>query len=78
MRRLLFFSGGVLCGLMIGATVALLLTPESGDALRVDTKNRFDGMLSEAHRASEKRRIEMETQLASMTSPVSQTAVKPR
>jgi gas vesicle protein len=78
MRRLMFFAGGVLCGAMIGVTVALLLTPSSGDAIREDAKNRVDDMLSEARRASEQRRRELEAQLAQMTSPMPQeTAVRP-
>ncbi len=79
MRRLMFFAGGVLCGAMIGAAVVLLLTPSSGDAVRDDAKQRFDDMLSEAKRASEQRRRELEAQLAQMTSPAPQeTAVARR
>ncbi len=78
MRRLMFFAGGVLCGVMIGATVALLLTPASGDAMREDARHRFDDMMVEARRASEQRRQELEAQLAQMTSPAStETAIKP-
>ncbi len=79
MRRLMFFAGGVLCGAVIGATVALLLTPSSGDAMRDDAKHRFDDMMSEARRASEQRRKELEAQLVQMTSPAPQeTAIARR
>ena len=79
MRRLMFFAGGVLCGAVIGAAVVLLLTPSSGDAMRDDARHRFDDMLSEAKRASEQRRRELEEQLAQMTSPAPQeTAIARR
>jgi gas vesicle protein len=78
MRRLMFFAGGVLCGVMIGATVALLAAPASGEAMRSEAKDRLDDVMSEARRASEQRRRELEAQLAQLTSPApSETAVKP-
>ena len=67
MRRLMFFAGGVLCGVVVGATVALLLTPESGDAMRAEARNRFDDAKREANLAAEKRRLELEAQLAQLT-----------
>ncbi len=69
MRRLLFFVGGVMCGLAIGAALALLLAPASGDAMRSDAQGRFDNMMTEARLASERRRRELEAQLTEMTSP---------
>ncbi len=69
MRRLLFFAGGVACGLAIGATLALLLAPASGDTMRVDAQNRFDNMMTEAKLASDRRRRELEAQLMEMTAP---------
>lgn len=77
MRRLMFFTGGVLCGVMIGAAVALLLAPASGDSMREDARRRFDEMMVEAQLAADKRRRELETQLAEMTTPPSETAIKP-
>lgn len=77
MRRLMFFTGGVLCGVMIGAAVALLLAPASGDSMREDARRRFDGMMVEAQLAADKRRRELETQLAEMTTPPTETAIKP-
>ncbi len=69
MRRLMFFAGGVMCGLVVGATLALLLAPASGDAMRSDAQARFDNMMTEARLASEQRRRELEAQLTEMTSP---------
>lgn len=77
MRRLMFFTGGVLCGVVIGAAVALLLAPASGDSMRDDARRRFDEMMVEAQLAADKRRRELETQLAEMTTPPPETAIRP-
>ncbi len=69
MRRLLFFAGGVACGVAIGVTLALLLAPASGDTMRSDTQARFDNMMTEARLASERRRRELEAQLTELTAP---------
>lgn len=76
MRRLMFFAGGLLCGALIGATVVLLLTPASGEAVREDTREKVNGAVSEARLAAERRRQELEAELAQMTSTPVSTAVK--
>ena len=58
MRRLMFFAGGVICGALIGATIVLLLTPESGTAVRADARDRVQDAMSEARLAAEKRKQE--------------------
>ena len=69
MRRLMFFAGGVICGALIGATIVLLLTPESGTAVREDARDRVQDAMSEARLASAKRKQELEAELAEMISP---------
>jgi gas vesicle protein len=69
MRRLMMFAGGLMCGALIGATVVLLLTPNSGESVREDTKDRVDGAMSEAKRAAERRRRELEAELEALTNP---------
>ncbi len=69
MRRLVFFAGGLICGALIGATVVLLLTPESGTAVREDARGRVQDAMSEARLASERRKQELEAELAEMISP---------
>ena len=78
MRRLMFFAGGLVCGALIGATVVLLLTPASGDAIRDDTRERVNGAMSEARLAAERKRQEMEAELARMTGAPAPIAVKTR
>ena len=71
MRRMLMFAGGLMCGALIGATVVLLLTPASGETVREDAKDRVDGAMSEARRAADRRRRELEAELEAMTNPQS-------
>lgn len=78
MRRLMFFAGGLVCGALIGVTVVLLLTPASGEALRDDTRERVNGAMSEARMAAERKRQELEAELAQMISSPAPTAVKKR
>lgn len=67
MRRLMFFAAGLLVGAAVGTTLALLLTPDSGDGLRHSVQSHVKNALSEAQLAAETRRREMEAQLAVMT-----------
>ena len=69
MRRMLMFAGGLMCGALIGATVVLLLTPASGETVREDAKDRVDGAMSEARKAADRRRRELEAELEAMTNP---------
>ena len=69
MRRLMFFTGGLLSGALVGAAVALFLTPESGDELRDDARGRVSDAVAEARSAARRRRQELEAQLADLTSP---------
>jgi gas vesicle protein len=68
----MFFAGGILCGVVIGAAVALVLAPASGETMREDAQSRFDSMMVEARLASERRRRELEAELAELTSPAPQ------
>ena len=69
MRRLLFFAGGGICGAVVGAAVALLLTPASGDDMRDGARGRVSDAVAEARMAARRRRQELEAQLADMTNP---------
>jgi gas vesicle protein len=67
MRRLMFFIGGALLGMMFGTTVTLLLTPASGNAMRRGAKNRFQEIVGDAKLASEAKRRELEAELQVLT-----------
>lgn len=69
MRRLLGFLIGIGTGALVGATVAILLTPESGKDLRSDLRSRMEGFRRELQEAAEQRRTELERQLERMRNP---------
>jgi gas vesicle protein len=69
MQRTFKFLLGFSIGGIIGATAALLLTPTSGDELRVQAQKRIESIQEEIQTAAEARRSELEAQLAEMRKP---------
>ncbi len=67
MRRFALFVIGSLAGGVLGAFLAFLFTPDSGQNLRNQAREQFDDMMDEARIAAEIRRQEMERQLADLT-----------
>jgi gas vesicle protein len=63
-----FFSGAIL-GAMVGAAVAILLAPTSGDMLQQQIRGRIEAIQGEVRQASKERRQELEGQLASLRAP---------
>jgi gas vesicle protein len=63
MRKFLSFLAGTLMGALVGATVALLLTPSSGETLRAQIRERFAGLQEELAEAASDRKIELENYL---------------
>jgi len=63
MNRILAFAAGALCGALVGAVVALLLTPLSGAELQEQARTRFDQIVEEGRKAADQRRAELERQL---------------
>jgi gas vesicle protein len=59
MTKILAFVAGVLAGAIVGAAAGLLLTPDSGDELRRQARQRYNDMLDEGRKAAEARRAEM-------------------
>lgn len=66
MNKVISFLAGALCGAVVGATAALLLTPESGDDLRQDIVTRWEEALAEARQAMEETRKELQAQFEQM------------
>jgi gas vesicle protein len=62
------FLVGFTIGLLLGAAVTLLVTPQSGQDLQQSAKGRLDDVLAEGRRAAEARRAELETRLADLKS----------
>lgn len=69
MRRILGFLIGIGTGALVGATVAILLTPESGKDLRSELRSRMEGFRRELQQAADQRRAELERQLEAMRNP---------
>jgi len=69
MRRILGFMIGIFVGWLVGATVALLLAPQTGDTLRDEIRSRSTSFLGEIKSAADARRAQLEQQLADMRAP---------
>ena len=66
MRKFLSFLAGTVMGALVGATVALLLTPSSGETLRAQIRERFIALQDELGQAATDRKIELEEYLESL------------
>lgn len=69
MNRAVNFLLGAMIGGLIGATVAILLAPSSGEELRGEIHTRTNQIRSEVAQAAADRRAELERQLASLKAP---------
>jgi gas vesicle protein len=69
MNRTLNFLLGAAIGGFIGATIAILLAPSSGEELRSEIGMRADHIRSEVTQAAADRRAELESQLAALRAP---------
>lgn len=69
MRRLVSFLLGAVGGALVGATIAILIAPESGQDLRSDLRNRISRFGDELKDAASQRRTELERQLQSFRQP---------
>ena len=63
MNKTISFLNGVFIGAIVGALLALLLTPKSGRDLREELKREVEDILAEGRRAAEQRQRELEAQL---------------
>lgn len=69
MKRIASFLGGTVMGALVGATLAVLFAPQSGDALRGEIRNRANRFRDELQEAAQDRRAELEKQLEMMRRP---------
>jgi len=69
MRRMFGFLIGVLVGALVGSTIALLITPGSGEQLRGQIRERGQGFANQIRGAADSRRIELRGRLESMRAP---------
>ena len=71
MKKFFSFMVGTIMGALVGATVALLLAPYSGDTLRGQIRERFASLQDELSQAAAERRVELEEYLSSLRDPQS-------
>lgn len=60
MSKFFSFMTGTVCGALVGAVVVLLVTPASGEELIAGVEERWRLARSEANKAMEERRAELE------------------
>jgi gas vesicle protein len=68
-QRTLSFITGAVMGALVGATVAILMAPASGEDLRTQMRDRIDRLRDELSDAARERRAELEKQLAGLRQP---------
>jgi gas vesicle protein len=78
MKRLFAFVLGAASGALIGASIAILVAPESGEDLRSGLRNRFERLRAELEEAAGERRTELERQLNSMRNPTREIPLEER
>ncbi len=69
MKRMLSFLSGAIMGALVGATLALLFAPASGEGLREQLRGRVMAVQEEVKKAAADRRAELEEQLAGLRAP---------
>lgn len=71
MQRIGSFLLGAVLGGLIGASVAILTAPSSGEELRAGMKERVYEIRAEVADAAAQRRAELESRLAQLRAPAS-------
>jgi gas vesicle protein len=66
MNKAMSFLSGAILGAVVGAAVAILLAPTSGDILQQQIRSRVETIQGEVRQASQERRQELEGQLANL------------
>jgi gas vesicle protein len=69
MRGVFSFVVGVILGSLVGASIAILLAPMSGEQLRFEVQDRAKTFADEVQTAAQVRRAELEQQLADLRAP---------
>jgi gas vesicle protein len=69
MKKFFGFTLGAVVGALVGSTIALLLAPESGEALRVQLRQRGAAFSAEVQQAAAVRRAELQARLAELRAP---------
>ncbi|MGQ9491829.1 MAG: YtxH domain-containing protein [Anaerolineae bacterium] len=68
------FLAGLILGALVGAALALLLTPQSGEEFQRFLRQRAEEIVEEGRRAAAERRAELEAQFAQAKRPPQKSA----
>ena len=63
MRKAILFASGVFAGVLVGGVAAILLAPESGEAVRGKAREFAESLVEEGKKAASARRAELQKQL---------------
>jgi gas vesicle protein len=69
MRKAFNFLAGLMMGGLVGATIAVLLAPASGEDIRIQFQDRAMRLKDEVKAVAEARRAELERELAALRAP---------
>jgi gas vesicle protein len=69
MNKFVNFVAGAALGALVGAAVAVLLAPVSGEELQAQIKEQVEQIQLEVKTAASDRRAELESQLATLREP---------
>ena len=69
MRRMFGFLIGIAVGGLVGSSIALLMAPDTGEALRSQLRSRGQNFFSDIQHAADERRIELRQRLEVMRAP---------
>ncbi len=76
MRGAISFVVGAILGSLVGASLAILLAPMSGQDLRNEINDRARSITEEVEMAAKARRAELEKQLEQLRKPVKPTDIQ--
>ena len=66
MGKLLVFLGGAVLGGILGSAAALLLTPQSGEGLRSEARQRYQDALDAGRMAADERKRQLMSEYEAM------------
>jgi len=69
MRKAFNFLAGMMMGGVVGATIAVLLAPASGEDIRTQFQDRAVRLKDEVKAVAEARRAELERELTALRAP---------
>ena len=69
MKKFFGFISGAIMGGLVGATLALLLAPSSGEELRGELQEKFGAFKDEVSQAMTEKRVELEAKLEELRKP---------